>query len=60
MKDFPDKNLNNLGQAMDVLTSSIKPLYDELTWNFSEPDQIQVELRQVYSLDIIPHQKHLS
>ena len=54
MKDFPDKNLNNLGQAMDVLTSSIKPLYDELTWNVSEPDQIQVELTQVYSMDIIP------
>jgi hypothetical protein len=47
MKDFPDKTLNDLGQAMDALTLSIKPLYDELNLKFSEPDQDQVELIQV-------------
>ena len=47
MKDFPDKNLNDLGQTMDALTLSVKPLYDGLTWNFSKPDQSQVELIQV-------------
>ena len=33
--------------ALEALTTTIKPLYDDLLFNFTTKDQIKVELRQV-------------
>ena len=47
MKTYPEENLNDLGKALEALTTTIKPLYDDLSFNFTTKDQIEVELRQV-------------
>lgn len=45
-KNIADKKLNDLGRAMDSLTSAIKPLYDDLTLSYSVDGHDDVKLTQ--------------